>query len=119
MEISLFLSNSRCIDLHRHTYKLLSMMADHDHKHEEVTKNSRTVTDVIILSGQSNMSGRGGVHTRHHKDGSIYKEWDHVIPPACHVADEDAVLRLNAKLEWVKACEPLHQDIDRGINCTN
>lgn len=91
------------------------MTTYHDQQHGEAPLISQAVTDVFILSGQSNMSGRGGVHTKHHKDGSIYKEWDHVVPSACHIEDGNMVLRLNAKQEWVKACEPLHQDIDKGI----
>lgn len=83
---------------------------------ESVICDSETVSDVFILSGQSNMSGRGGVHKKHRKDGSIYSEWDHIVPSECE-AENGTVLRLNAHSKWEKAHEPLHHDIDRGKTC--
>lgn len=61
---------------------------------------------IIILAGQSNMSGRGGVF-----NGT----WDHFIPPESHPSP--SVLRLDADLRWEEAAEPLHADIDTGKPC--
>ncbi|KAK1321833.1 putative carbohydrate esterase [Acorus calamus] len=58
-------------------------------------------TDVFILAGQSNMSGRGGVHNN---------VWDGVIPPECR--PDPSIQRLSASLQWEEAHEPLHADID-------
>ncbi|CAI9115860.1 OLC1v1016867C1 [Oldenlandia corymbosa var. corymbosa] len=58
-------------------------------------------TNIFILAGQSNMAGRGGV--RHHV-------WDGIIPPECK--QDPFIFRLNAKLTWEPAKEPLHKDID-------
>ncbi|KAH7315640.1 hypothetical protein KP509_21G058300 [Ceratopteris richardii] len=71
---------------------------------------------IFILSGQSNMSGRGGVQTKHHSDGSTFREWDHVVPAECHY-EKGKIWCLNAKLDWVEAHEPLHHDIDLGKVC--
>ncbi|KAG2704591.1 hypothetical protein I3760_05G010700 [Carya illinoinensis] len=62
---------------------------------------------IFILSGQSNMSGRGGV-TKHHL-------WDGVVPPECH--PNPSILRLSADLQWEPAGEPLHADIDTKKVC--
>ncbi|KAF8020156.1 hypothetical protein BT93_G0764 [Corymbia citriodora subsp. variegata] len=62
---------------------------------------------IFILSGQSNMAGRGGV-TRHHG-------WDRVVPPECR--PDPSILRLSADLRWEEACEPLHRDIDTRKTC--
>lgn len=91
-------------------------MADDNFPEHSEMSTPDTVNDVIILSGQSNMSGRGGIHTKHHKDGRSYKVWDHIVPPECE-AERGTVLCLNAKLQWGKACEPLHHDIDTGKVC--
>uniref|UniRef100_A0A0D9W337 Sialate O-acetylesterase domain-containing protein n=1 Tax=Leersia perrieri TaxID=77586 RepID=A0A0D9W337_9ORYZ len=61
---------------------------------------------IFVLSGQSNMAGRGGVHHRH---------WDGVVPPEC--APTPSVLRLTAALDWAEAREPLHADIDTAKTC--
>ncbi|GMH13496.1 hypothetical protein Nepgr_015337 [Nepenthes gracilis] len=63
---------------------------------------------IFILSGQSNMAGRGGV-TDHSK------RWDGVIPPECQ--PHPSILRLNAHLRWEAAQEPLHADIDTRKTC--
>ncbi|XP_052205691.1 probable carbohydrate esterase At4g34215 [Diospyros lotus] len=63
---------------------------------------------IFILSGQSNMAGRGGV--------TPHKHWDGVVPPEC-LPDPAAVLRLNAQLHWEPAHEPLHADIDTKKTC--
>ncbi|XP_068655044.1 probable carbohydrate esterase At4g34215 [Aristolochia californica] len=63
--------------------------------------------DIFILSGQSNMAGRGGV--THHK------KWDHVVPPEC--LPDPSILRFSAKLRWEEAREPLHADIDSRKTC--
>ncbi|PSS29310.1 Carbohydrate esterase [Actinidia chinensis var. chinensis] len=66
-----------------------------------------TDKQIFILSGQSNMSGRGGV---------THKHWDAVVPPEC-CPDPSAVLRFNANLHWEAAREPLHADIDTKKVC--
>ena len=53
------------------------------------------------------MAGRGGV-----KGG---KFWDGNVPPECK--PNPSILRLNAKLQWEVAREPLHVDIDVGKTC--
>lgn len=62
--------------------------------------------DVFVLSGQSNMAGRGGV---------VSHKWDHYVPPECHPSP--SILRLNAHLHWEQAHEPLHADIDKHKIC--
>ncbi|CAI9115858.1 OLC1v1016865C1 [Oldenlandia corymbosa var. corymbosa] len=63
-------------------------------------------SNIIILAGQSNMAGRGGV-----VDGV----WDGIVPPECQ--PNPSILRLSANLTWEEAKEPLHKDID--VNKTN
>lgn len=63
--------------------------------------------NIIILAGQSNMAGRGGVVN---DTATGITTWDGVVPPQC--SPNPSILRLNAKLKWVEAHEPLHQDID-------
>eukprot|EP00250_Pteridium_aquilinum_P005069 c15219_g1_i3 orf=459-1376(+) len=94
----------------------LIFMADSSFSKQLDVCSLETPEQIFILSGQSNMSGRGGVHTKHHKDGSTYKEWDHVVPPECE-AERGTIWCLNAKLDWVKAHEPMHHDIDIGKTC--
>ncbi|XP_022899470.1 probable carbohydrate esterase At4g34215 [Olea europaea var. sylvestris] len=62
---------------------------------------------IFILSGQSNMSGRGGVFNHH---------WDSVVPLECS-PDASKIFRLNAHLGWEVAHEPLHRDIDNKKTC--
>ncbi|KAK7310798.1 hypothetical protein RJT34_08533 [Clitoria ternatea] len=64
------------------------------------------IKDIFILGGQSNMAGRGGV---------IGGKWDGNVPPECN--PNPSILRLNAKLKWEEAREPLHLDIDVGKTC--
>lgn len=61
---------------------------------------------IFVLSGQSNMAGRGGVHNW---------TWDGVVPPEC--TPHPRVLRLSAALQWEEAREPLHADIDVTKTC--
>uniref|UniRef100_A0A0A9GIY1 Sialate O-acetylesterase domain-containing protein n=1 Tax=Arundo donax TaxID=35708 RepID=A0A0A9GIY1_ARUDO len=61
---------------------------------------------IFVLSGQSNMAGRGGVH---------HRRWDGVVPPEC--APDPRILRLSAALQWEEAREPLHADIDTTKTC--
>ncbi|KAK9804927.1 hypothetical protein WJX72_012488 [[Myrmecia] bisecta] len=68
--------------------------------------------EVFILSGQSNMAGRGGVYTG--PNGT--KMWDGVVPEQCRVPP-GAVLRLNADGSWKEATAPLHHDIDLQKVC--
>ncbi|XP_009791528.1 probable carbohydrate esterase At4g34215 [Nicotiana sylvestris] len=67
-----------------------------------------TPEDIFILSGQSNMSGRGGVDKHNH--------WDGIVPPEC-CSDPAKIFRLSAHLNWEMACEPLHRDIDTKKTC--
>ncbi|KAI3513067.1 hypothetical protein L1887_20393 [Cichorium endivia] len=61
---------------------------------------------TFLLSGQSNMSGRGGV---------VNSTWDGYIPPES--STNPAILRLTANLTWERAAEPLHRDIDVAKVC--
>ncbi|PAN37311.1 hypothetical protein PAHAL_7G058900 [Panicum hallii] len=61
---------------------------------------------IFVLSGQSNMAGRGGVH---------HRRWDSVVPPEC--APDPSIQRLSAALDWEEAREPLHADIDTTKTC--
>ncbi|XVE66786.1 hypothetical protein DITRI_Ditri08aG0107200 [Diplodiscus trichospermus] len=63
---------------------------------------------IFILSGQSNMAGRGGVSKHNH-------HWDGVVPPDCQ--PHPSIIRLSAKLNWELAREPLHGDIDTRKVC--
>ncbi|GER28990.1 hypothetical protein STAS_04820 [Striga asiatica] len=80
----------------------------------ELPKNSaqdhetQPAKQIFILSGQSNMAGRGGVDK--------HKHWDGVVPPECS-ADAHKISRLNAHLQWEAAREPLHRDIDTKKTC--
>lgn len=65
---------------------------------------------IFILSGQSNMAGRGGVNKNHH-----HQHWDGVVPPDCH--PNPSIFRLTANLHWEPAREPLHADIDSKKVC--
>ncbi|KAJ7967515.1 Carbohydrate esterase [Quillaja saponaria] len=62
---------------------------------------------IFILSGQSNMAGRGGVTRERH--------WDGVVPSECH--PDPFILRLDANLQWEPARDPLHADIDTKKAC--
>lgn len=62
---------------------------------------------IIILSGQSNMAGRGGVKN---------KQWNGLVPPEC-ASDSQKIFRLDAHLRWEVAREPLHYDIDTKKVC--
>ncbi|RCV42601.1 hypothetical protein SETIT_9G228600v2 [Setaria italica] len=61
---------------------------------------------IFVLSGQSNMAGRGGVH---------HRRWDGVVPP--EAAPDPSIQRLSAALDWEEAREPLHADIDTAKTC--
>ncbi|PPS19101.1 hypothetical protein GOBAR_AA01411 [Gossypium barbadense] len=66
----------------------------------------QTPKHIFILSGQSNMAGRGGVHHHH---------WDGVVP--LDSQPHASIIRLSAKLHWEPAREPLHHDIDVRKAC--
>lgn len=72
----------------------------------ELTMAAERKKQIFILSGQSNMSGRGGVKGRH---------WDRVVPPECR--PNPSVLRFSAGSRWEEAREPLHADIDTSKTC--
>ncbi|XP_022725882.1 probable carbohydrate esterase At4g34215 [Durio zibethinus] len=73
----------------------------------EQDQSSPTPKHIFILSGQSNMAGRGGVSKHHH--------WDGVVPLDCQ--PHPSILRLSSKLKWEQAREPLHYDIDTRKIC--
>jgi hypothetical protein len=82
----------------------------------EDEKNAAAAADdleIFILSGQSNMSGRGGLQSKRGADGHMHKVWDGIVPQECD-AEPGSILRLTATLEWEEAHEPLHHDIDTG-----
>ncbi|KAF8404958.1 hypothetical protein HHK36_009853 [Tetracentron sinense] len=62
---------------------------------------------IFILSGQSNMAGRGGV--------TSHKKWDGIVPPECQ--PHPSILRFSSTLQWEEAHEPLHADIDSKKVC--
>ncbi|KAK4738260.1 hypothetical protein R3W88_001957 [Solanum pinnatisectum] len=64
------------------------------------------VKNIFLLAGQNNMSGLGGV---------VNNTWDGIVPPEC--SPNPAILKLDAKLQWVEATEPLHADIDANVTC--
>ncbi|XP_044475162.1 probable carbohydrate esterase At4g34215 [Mangifera indica] len=68
---------------------------------------SQLPQNIFILAGQSNMAGRGGVINDTKTNTLI---WDGVVPAQCQ--PNPSILRLNAKLTWVQAHEPLHADFD-------
>ncbi|GAV62291.1 DUF303 domain-containing protein [Cephalotus follicularis] len=74
----------------------------------ETEATNPSPTQIFILSGQSNMAGRGGVTKHHH--------WDGVVPPECQ-PNPSSILRLTANLHWEPASEPLHADIDTKKVC--
>ncbi|XP_074264029.1 putative carbohydrate esterase At4g34215 [Silene latifolia] len=61
---------------------------------------------IFLLAGQSNMAGRGGV---------INNNWDQIIPPPS--CANPTILRLDPKLHWHEAKEPLHRGIDINHTC--
>ena len=73
----------------------------------------KTTKQIFILSGQSNMAGRGGVCKDHHHHNHQY--WDKVVPPECQPHQD--IFRFSAKLHWEQAHEPLHADIDSKKVC--
>lgn len=77
-------------------------MSSADTVHASASKGK----NVILLAGQSNMSGRGGM---------VNNTWDGFVPPQCR--PNRSILRLSAKLTWVEARDPLHSDIDVNVTC--
>ncbi|XP_051132431.1 probable carbohydrate esterase At4g34215 [Andrographis paniculata] len=74
----------------------------------DTSSSTSAQKQIFILSGQSNMAGRGGVDRQKH--------WDGVVPPECS-PDPSRVFRLNARLDWEAARVPLHYDIDTKKTC--
>ncbi|XLR01997.1 hypothetical protein S83_068195 [Arachis hypogaea] len=71
---------------------------------------------IFILSGQSNMAGRGGVIKTYDDDHHrTIQHWDGVVPPEC--SSDPSTYRLSAALRWEQAHEPLHADIDTKKAC--
>ncbi|KAK9740383.1 hypothetical protein RND81_03G031200 [Saponaria officinalis] len=71
-----------------------------------ITNDNDKDKAIFILAGQSNMAGRGGV---------INNVWDQIIPSASTA--NPSILRLDAKLHWREAKEPLHKGIDVNHTC--
>ncbi|XP_038996620.1 probable carbohydrate esterase At4g34215 [Hibiscus syriacus] len=63
--------------------------------------------NIIILAGQSNMAGRGGVAN---DSATGIPRWDGDIPPQCQ--PNPSMFKLSANMTWVEAREPIHADID-------
>ncbi|KAH1057784.1 hypothetical protein J1N35_035849 [Gossypium stocksii] len=91
------------------SFILLALLA---HASPIQCKHPHPKINIIILAGQSNMAGRGGVF-----NDTITETltWDGIVPPECQ--PNPSILRLTANLTWVEAHEPLHADID--YNKTN
>ncbi|CAA0817282.1 Probable carbohydrate esterase, partial [Striga hermonthica] len=70
------------------------------------TLSNGTTTFTVLLAGQSNMAGRGGV------EGGV---WDLFVPPESLPAIPDSVIRLTPELKWEPAAEPLHRGIDTTV----
>ncbi|KAJ0986755.1 hypothetical protein J5N97_005111 [Dioscorea zingiberensis] len=77
-----------------------------ENKNQKMENNPRMSKWLFILSGQSNMAGRGGVHHRH---------WNAVVPQECQPCS--SILRFSAVSSWEEACDPLHFDIDVTKTC--
>uniref|UniRef100_A0A2P2PRT9 Sialate O-acetylesterase domain-containing protein n=1 Tax=Rhizophora mucronata TaxID=61149 RepID=A0A2P2PRT9_RHIMU len=73
---------------------------------------SKSDKHIFLLSGQSNMAGRGGVYRDQQQHN---QHWDGVIPPECQ--PHHNVRRFSAELHWQQAHEPLHADIDTKKVC--
>ncbi|OIT04375.1 putative carbohydrate esterase [Nicotiana attenuata] len=59
------------------------------------------VKNIFILSGQSNMSGRGGVFNQTSPAGMVNLTWGGVVPPECQ--PNPSIVRLSAELKWAEA----------------
>ncbi len=95
-------------------YRQSPQMADaEDEKNAAAAAAPADGLEIFILSGQSNMSGRGGLQSKRGEDGRMHKVWDDIVPQECD-AEPGSILRLTATLEWEEAHEPLHHDIDTG-----
>ncbi|CAA0817285.1 Probable carbohydrate esterase [Striga hermonthica] len=70
------------------------------------TNPINVTTYTILLAGESNMAGRGGVNGT----------WDRFIPPESLPANPDSVIRLSPELRWEPATEPLHHSIDITVD---
>ncbi|KFK41397.1 hypothetical protein AALP_AA2G125300 [Arabis alpina] len=79
---------------------------------ENKPENTKPPNQIFILSGQSNMAGRGGVIKDHHLNRWV---WDQILPPEC--SPDPSILRLSSDLKWEQAHEPLHSDIDTTKVC--
>ncbi|XP_038888271.1 probable carbohydrate esterase At4g34215 [Benincasa hispida] len=86
----------------------MATTTDPDPIHTNPTLNPPPNKQIFILSGQSNMAGRGGVLKKLHR-------WDGVVPP--EAKPHPSIFRLSAKKHWEAAREPLHADIDTKKTC--
>jgi hypothetical protein len=94
-------------------YRQSPQMADAEDEKKAAAAAPADGLEIFILSGQSNMSGRGGLQSKRGEDGRMHKVWDDIVPQECD-AEPGSILRLTATLEWEEAHEPLHHDIDTG-----
>jgi hypothetical protein len=94
-------------------YRQSPHMADTEEEKNAAAAADDDGLEIFILSGQSNMSGRGGLQSKRGADGSMHKVWDGIVPQECD-AEPGSILRLTATLEWEEAHDPLHHDIDTG-----
>jgi hypothetical protein len=72
---------------------------------------------LIILAGQSNMAGRGGVSST---DSNNKTTFHPTTPSEILLSTQDPttnIIRLSSTLTWEPAIEPLHFDIDTKKNC--
>lgn len=67
---------------------------------------------IFLLAGQSNMVGHGGV--RIGTDGRDH--WDGYVPPRCQ--PDPKIFRLDRKLSWAEAVEPIHAGIFPNLKVT-
>ncbi|KAI3715103.1 hypothetical protein L6452_22070 [Arctium lappa] len=77
-------------------------MSSSTYKDDQLTTTTTTKKQIFILSGQSNMVGRGGIKNKH---------WDCIVPRDCK-PDPSIIHRLNDNLIWETIQEPLHTNID-------
>ncbi|CAH9078149.1 unnamed protein product, partial [Cuscuta europaea] len=81
----------------------------------EAQRNKRRrVNHIIVLAGQSNMAGRGGVVPKMFGNESI-RAWDGTVPPES--SRNPNVYRFNEKFQWEIAQEPIHAGIGCTITC--
>ncbi|RAL40560.1 hypothetical protein DM860_006630 [Cuscuta australis] len=81
-------------------------------KEESSASVDKRPKQIIVMAGQSNMAGRGGVVWRKFDNDTSLKVWDGSVPPESH--PNPNVYRFNEEFQWEPAKEPVHA----GIGCT-